>query len=102
MYRSATEETGTTLKSIAPRLRILIGRYQIPRQDAEDLIQEAISAALLHWDDIEHKESWILVTTRNLCAAYHRKSKCWSRLVQPVDPEELQALSTPLAAPQEH
>jgi RNA polymerase sigma factor (sigma-70 family) len=96
------ETTAEVLSALLPRLRKLISRYQIPSQDGEDLAQEVVSIALLHWKQIEHKDRWLLVATKNLCAAYHRRRKAWDRLVQSVDPSELQALPRIVSPPQEN
>ncbi|HEY4588533.1 MAG TPA: sigma factor, partial [Thermoanaerobaculia bacterium] len=48
------------LEAIRPRLRRLLRSYDIPPEDAEDLVQESILEALRKWDTIRQKDVWLL------------------------------------------
>jgi RNA polymerase sigma factor (sigma-70 family) len=97
---SLEETVKQTIEVAGPRLRALLYRYQISATDGEDLLQEALLASLSHWEEIDNKQGWLLVTVRNLCSAYRRRQKCWARLVQATDDESIQMLARALPPPQ--
>jgi RNA polymerase sigma factor (sigma-70 family) len=88
------------LELMAPRLRMVLARYQIPPADGEDLIQEAVLVTLSRWAEIHNKQGWLLITLRNLCTVYLRRQKCWTRLIESMDPQCLQALAVAMAPSQ--
>lgn len=81
------------------RLRRVLARYSIPYQDAEDLLQEALLAAVLCWDTIENPESWLAGTLAHKCQMYWRTRR--RSRVEAVDGDTLELLAPPLQAPQE-
>lgn len=87
------------LVSLRPRLKQILGRYRIPADDAEDLLQEALIVTIHKWDSIQDPESWLQVTLRNRCVVYWRKRR--HTLYNSVDTAILELLSEPVAAPQE-
>jgi RNA polymerase sigma factor (sigma-70 family) len=82
-----------------PKVRRVFAQYRIPHQDAEDLLQEALIVTFKRWDDIRHKEGWLVVTLRFKCSIYWRE-KQGSRL-QGVDPSFLEVLSEAVPPEQE-
>ena len=86
---------------LRPRMLSILARYKIPAADGDDLLQDALLATLKRWEDIENIEAWLLSVLRHQCCNYQRRRSCWSRIVQPMDPAELQAISFPLEPPQE-
>ena len=50
----------------------LIRRYGIPRQDADDLLQDVCLAFVERFDEIENHQAWLHVTLRNRCRLYWR------------------------------
>lgn len=97
-----TEEVKVVLDVLRPRIVSVLAQYQIPPPEGDDLLQEAVLATLQCWDRIENHEAWLLTVFRYRCSVYRRRLNCWRRLVQPVDPVELQTLAKPLDPPQEH
>ncbi len=91
----------SVLEQLTPRLRVLLNRYQISHADGEDLLQEALLVTFSRWEEIDNKAGWLLITVRNLCSAYQRRRRCWSRLVQAVDDEAIQMLARTLPPPQD-
>ena len=87
------------LLRIEPRLRRLLAAYRIPREDAEDVLQQTLLALLYHWDRVRDPECWLLGTLKRHCLMYWRKSR--RQLYAAVDATVLEWLSEPLAAPQE-
>ena len=87
------------LERLRPRLHRLLAVYRVPPEEAEDLLQETVLITLSRWQDLEDVEGWILVTLRNLCVI-HTRHRRRQRLC-PMDPQLLEALSDPLAPPQE-
>jgi RNA polymerase sigma factor (sigma-70 family) len=90
----------TIIAVVEPQIRALLNRYQISFPDGEDILQEALLATLLRWEEIENKEGWLLITVRNLCCTHQRKQKCWSRIIQTTDTECFQGSANILTPPQ--
>lgn len=86
------------LVRIRPRFRQVLGRFRVPAQDAEDILQEALMAAVLKWEDIQDPEAWLMVTLRNRCLIYWRKKR--ESLVCDVDQALLEIISKPQEPPQ--
>jgi len=87
------------LEAIRPRLRRLLRSYDIPPEDAEDLVQESILEALRKWDTIRQKDVWLLGTVRFKCSHYWKKKR--GDRVEAFDWDVLEELSAPQAPDQE-
>src|SRR5436305_10902984 len=87
------------LRRIEPRLKRLLASYRIPVADAEDLVQDALSALIYRWDGVRDPESWVLGTLKRHCLMYWRGHR--RRLYRAVDATILEWLAQPMAAPQE-
>ena len=97
------DDPGRAIQELADRLRPKIKRilclYSIPAVDAEDILQEALIAAFRKWDSIQHKDAWLLGTVRNRCMLYWKHR--WRERSEGMDPEDLEAVSSPVPPPQE-
>lgn len=87
------------LAEAIPKVRQILGRYQIPAQDGDDLFQEALIATVQKWDQIKNPEAWFLATLRNRCVVYWRKRR--NHLYTSVDTAILELLAVPVTSPQE-
>ncbi len=87
------------LEAIRPRLKRLLRSYDIPPEDAEDLVQESILEALRKWGTIRQKDTWLLGTLRFKCSHYWKKRR--GDRVEAFDLPELEELSEPQAPDQE-
>ncbi|HEY3570817.1 MAG TPA: sigma-70 family RNA polymerase sigma factor [Thermoanaerobaculia bacterium] len=87
------------LESIRPRLKRLLRSYDIPPEDSEDLVQEAILEALRKWDTIRQKDVWLLGTVRFKCSHYWKRKR--GDRVEAFDLADLEELSGPQAPDQE-
>jgi RNA polymerase sigma factor (sigma-70 family) len=101
MQDRKTEEVEVALAVLRPRLLSVLAQYQIPPADGDDLLQEAVIAALGQWDRIENRQAWLLTVLRYRCSLYRRRRNCWKRLILAMDPDDLQALAKPMDPPQE-
>jgi RNA polymerase sigma factor (sigma-70 family) len=88
------------LARVRPRLKRILKSYDIPQQDAEDLLQEALLDALRKWDAIRNAEAWLIGTLRFKCAKYWQRQR--AERVQAVDPPVLEDLCEPQPPAQEH
>src|SRR3978361_2456631 len=79
------------LERAEPKLRRVLGRYRIPAQDAEDLLQETFLIMVSKWGTIRNPDSWLLATLSNRCIIYWRKYR--SRLWDLVDTAILELLA---------
>lgn len=87
------------LEAVRPRLRRLLRSYDIPLEDAEDLVQDALVEALRKWDTIRVKDAWLLGAVRFKCSNYWKRKR--GGRVEAVDLDELEELSEPQAPDQE-
>jgi RNA polymerase sigma factor (sigma-70 family) len=92
-------DLGALVARLRPRLRIELHRHRIPFQDAEDLVQDVLLAALRRWDAIRSPEGWIVGALRRRCALYWRQRR--AARVESVEASLLEELSPPLAPRQE-
>lgn len=93
------ESFDTLLERLRPRLKQILYRYQIPPEDAEDILQEALLATVLKWERIRNPEAWLVVTLKNRCLIYWRRRR--GSLCTAVDDGALELLSEPEDPPQE-
>lgn len=100
--RQAEEEQRPSLEEvlqrIQPKLTQILGRYRIPAQDAEDVLQETFLTLVHKWDVIRNPEAWVVVTLRNRCLIYWRRKR--RAFYQAVDTAILELLSEPEAPSQ--
>ncbi|HEV2855532.1 MAG TPA: sigma-70 family RNA polymerase sigma factor [Thermoanaerobaculia bacterium] len=87
------------LERIRPRIRRVFRNYDIPLEDAEDILQEALLEALRKWDTIQHLEAWLLGTLGFKCSHYWKRQR--GDRVQAVDMPVLEELSPPQPPAQE-
>lgn len=87
------------LERLRPRLKQILYRYQVPPEDAEDILQEALLATVLKWERIRNPEAWLVVTLKNRCLIYWRRRR--GNPCSAVDSVALELLSEPEDPPQE-
>lgn len=86
------------LRDIQPKLTQILGRYRIPAQDADDVLQETFLTLIHKREVVRNPEAWLVVTLRNRCLIYWRKKR--KHLYQAVDTAILELLSEPEAPTQ--
>ncbi|HSS48397.1 MAG TPA: sigma-70 family RNA polymerase sigma factor [Thermoanaerobaculia bacterium] len=95
-----TEESLDDLvRRIRHRLKTVLRHYDIPFQDAEDLLQDSLLEALRKWDTIYNRECWLIGTLRFKCSNYWKRIRY--RAQQSMDLPELEGVCQPLPPPQE-
>jgi RNA polymerase sigma factor (sigma-70 family) len=87
------------LEALRPRIKRLLRSYDIPLEDAEDLVQEAMLEALRKWGTIRQKDIWLLGTLRIKCSHYWKRRR--SDRLEAFDLPELEELSGPQPPGQE-
>lgn len=90
------DELLVTLKG---RLERILFRYQIPPEDSEDVLQEALLTLIYKRPKIRDPEAWLLATLRNRCLMYWRSKR--SRLYDAVDANILELMAKPVGTAQE-
>jgi len=86
------------VRRIRHRLKNVLRSYDIPFQDAEDLLQDSLLDAIRKWDTIYNKECWLIGTLRFKCSNYWKRIR--NKIPQPMDLPELEELCEPLPPPQ--
>jgi RNA polymerase sigma-70 factor (ECF subfamily) len=97
---TAWESLNRLLPKVQPKLERILCYYQIPPQDAEDVIQESVLTLLYKWERIHSAEAWLLATLKRRCLMYWRSRR--SRLTDAVDTMVLELLAEPASPGQEH
>jgi len=93
------ESLDELVRRIRHRLKLVLRSYDIPFQDAEDLLQDSLLEALRKWDSIYSKECWLLGTLRFKCSNYWKRIR--TKTPQTMDLPDLEELCPPLPPPQE-
>src|SRR4029077_10277547 len=93
------ESLNILLKSSRPRLERVLRNFEIPPEDAEDILQDAQLTLLYKWDKIRSPESWLIGTVKKKCIMYWRKRR--GTVDEAVDPAIRALLAVPQAPDQE-
>ena len=93
------ESLNILLKTSRPRLERVLRNFEIPPEDAEDILQDAQLTLLYKWDKIRSPESWLIGTVKKKCIMYWRKRR--GSLCEAVDTAILDLLAVPQAPDQE-
>lgn len=96
---SAWNSLNKLMPKVQPKLERILCYYQIPPQDAEDLIQDSVLTLLYKWEKIHSAEAWLLATLKRRCLMYWRSRR--SRLTDAVDMAILELLAEPASPSQE-
>lgn len=84
---------------VRPRIKALFGRFQIPLEDSEDLLQQTLLAFIYQRPVIRDTEPWLLGTLRKKCLLYLREKR--RTLYETVDASVLELVARPVAPAQE-
>jgi len=87
------EPLNRLLEKIRPGLERVLRHYDVPPEDAEDILQDAQLVLLYKWDTIQNPEAWLIGTLRKKCIVYWRKRR--SRTCEAMDATILELLSEP-------
>jgi RNA polymerase sigma factor (sigma-70 family) len=93
------ESLDEMVRRMRHRLKLVLRSYDIPFQDAEDLLQDSLLEALRKWDSIYNRECWLLGTLRFKCSNYWKRIR--TKIPQSMDLPDLEELCEPLPPPQE-
>ena len=97
--RSQTEPIEEILDDLQPRIRSVFGRFSIPPQDAEDVLQQTLLTYLYKRDSIYDPERWIIGALRNRCLLYWRARR--RKLYTAVDKSLLESVADPAPSSQD-
>lgn len=87
------------LVKVRPVLERVLGGYDIPPEDAEDVLQDTYLTLLYKWENVQCPEAWLVGTLRKKCIMYWRKRR--KRIVDAMDAAILELLSEPERPTQE-
>ena len=93
------EPLNRLLLKVRPSLERVLRHYDVPPEDADDILQDTQLTLLYKWDKVQSPEAWLIGTVRKKCIVYWRKRR--NTLYNSVDTAILELLSEPVAAPQE-
>lgn len=96
---SAWDSLNSLIPKTQNKMERILCYYQIPPQDAEDLIQESVLTLLYKWEKIHSAEAWLLATLKRRCLMYWRSRR--SRLTDAVDTVILELLAEPTTPAQQ-
>lgn len=81
----------TVLVDLQPRMEAILRHYQIPVQDAEDLVQEIFVSFVRRHRSVRSPEAWLVSALKYQCLLYWRKRR--KQLCQAVDDGLLEILA---------
>lgn len=87
------------LRRLRPLMAEILARHAVPREDAEDLVQETLFALVFKWAGIRNPDAWLLATLENRCKIY--RSRRDDEQVEAVDLARLDDLVGPQEPPQQ-
>lgn len=87
------------LERLRPRLRVLFLHYNVPAEDTEDILQQALLALVYQWETVRDPEAWLVGTIRNRCLLYWRDRR--RKVYESVDAAVLEWMADPLKPEQE-
>jgi RNA polymerase sigma factor (sigma-70 family) len=93
------ESLNNLLKNSRPRLERVLRNFEVPPEDAEDILQDAQLTLLYKWDKVRSPESWLIGTVKKKCIMYWRKRR--GSLCEAVDTAILDLIAVPQAPDQE-
>lgn len=91
--REAGHSIEALLTKLHPRLRRILARYQIPAEDADDIVQQTLLDLVYKRELIHNPEGWVLGSVRNRCVIYWRRRR--AQLYDAVDTAILELLAQP-------
>lgn len=86
---------GDLFEKLQPKLRRVFGRFRVPPEDAEDILQQSFLDLVYKQDQVYNPEAWIVATVRNRCIVYWRKRR--RQIWDAVDSAMLDMLARPEA-----
>lgn len=90
---SESETISQVLVKVRPALERVLGSYDIPPEDAEDVLQDTYLTLLYKWEKVQCPEAWLIGTLRKKCIMFWRKRR--KRIVDAMDAAILELLSEP-------
>jgi len=96
---STAEDISQVLGRVRSALERVLGSYDIPPEDAEDVLQDTYLTLLYKWEKVQCPEAWLVGTLRKKCIMYWRKRR--KRIIDGMDAAILELLSEPERPSQE-
>jgi len=81
----------SVLLELQPRMEAILRRYQIPAQDAEDLVQEIFVSFVRQYHNVQTPEAWLTNALKYQCLLYWRRRR--QQLCEAVDTGLLEFLA---------
>ncbi len=81
----------SVLLDLQPRMAAILRRYQIPAQDAEDLVQEIFVSFVRQYRKVQSPEAWLTNALKYQCLLYWRRRR--RQLCEAVDTGLLEFLA---------
>ena len=97
--RTSTQSIAEVIVSVRPALERVLGSYDVPPEDAEDVLQDTYLTLLYKWEKVQCPEAWLIGTLRKKCIMYWRKRR--KRIIDAMDAAILELLSEPERPKQE-
>lgn len=91
LHTQEDEDFEVLLERVRPTLKQILARYQIPQEDAEDVLQETLLTLLYKWDTVHTPEAWLIGTLRRRCIMYWRNRR--GRVYEAVDEAILELMA---------
>lgn len=88
------------LERARPKIERTLHTAQIPSEDAEDLLHDALARLLANWGDIDNAEAWLIATVKCATQSYWRARR--RRVVDQLDAALAEVLQAPATMSEEY
>jgi RNA polymerase sigma factor (sigma-70 family) len=88
-----SEPIDTLIDRLQPKLKRILGRYRVPLEDAEDILQQSFLDFVYKRTTIYNPDAWLLATVRNRSIIYWRRRR--TQLHEAVDVSVLDVMAQP-------
>ncbi len=61
------QEPALVMERLRPQVEQLLTEHQVPKADADKLLQDMVLALLYKWDEIHNPDHWLLRTLEQRC-----------------------------------
>ena len=90
---SVAEPVEALIDRLQPKLKRILGRYRVPIEDAEDILQQSFLDFVYKRQNIYNPDAWLLATVRNRAIIFWRQRR--SQVCEGVDNAILEVMARP-------
>ncbi len=67
------EQIVELLRRLRPEIEVILGAFEVPEDDAAEILQEVIVVLAYRWDRVSDSAAWLLVALRRRCLRWREE-----------------------------